>query len=193
MWIVKLGGSLINTSELKHWLSLANDYHEQICIIPGGGPFADSIRELQKQYLFDDKTAHNMALTAMEQFAWYCQSLQENLIFCRSLDEVTQQLYTPGLCCFLPGQFLHELELDEKNWTLTSDSIAALFAIQSQADGLILVKSISHINQANSIEVLCNSSVLDTAFEKISQQFSGSIHCLGRHDTEIFPQLLTAH
>ena len=49
MWIVKLGGSLLGAEELTHWLELLARYSDgKIIIVPGGGIFADAVREAQK-------------------------------------------------------------------------------------------------------------------------------------------------
>src|SRR3972149_2570085 len=69
MWVVKLGGSLINTCDLPSTLkTLADHGAGNVVIVPGGGVFADQVRYLQKELQIDDTTAHRMALRAMEQF-----------------------------------------------------------------------------------------------------------------------------
>jgi aspartokinase-like uncharacterized kinase len=53
MQVVKIGGSLYDTPELKKWLKqlakAAKD--DSIIIVPGGGPFADTVRDAQKMAL----------------------------------------------------------------------------------------------------------------------------------------------
>ena len=63
MWVVKLGGSLAYSPELPHWLSALA--HTDAVIVPGGGPFADTVRDAQQIWRFDDATAHAMALLAI--------------------------------------------------------------------------------------------------------------------------------
>lgn len=70
MRIIKLGGSLFHTPELKQWLELLDiaSQNEGVIIVPGGGPFADQVRHAQRLHRFDDSAAHHMAILAMAQF-----------------------------------------------------------------------------------------------------------------------------
>ena len=70
MWVVKIGGSLSRDPLLKRWLSELCDFGGgRVLIVPGGGGFADQVREHQAVWEFDDVAAHNMAVLAMAQHA----------------------------------------------------------------------------------------------------------------------------
>ena len=59
MWVVKLGGSLLNTCDLQATLiQLADHGAGQLVIVPGGGVFVEQVRYLQKELCIDDVTAH---------------------------------------------------------------------------------------------------------------------------------------
>ena len=45
-------------------------------IVPGGGAFADQVRLAQQHWQFDDKTAHSMAILAMQQMALLFKGLK---------------------------------------------------------------------------------------------------------------------
>ena len=61
MWIIKLGGSLLSSGSLKEWLSIIVEFGAgKLVIVPGGGIFADQVRNAQQKYKFDDKTAHQI-------------------------------------------------------------------------------------------------------------------------------------
>jgi len=70
MIVVKLGGSLYHNDKLTLWLEhiakIAKE--ENVIIVPGGGPFADQVRQSQLRHHFNDEHAHHMALLAMQQF-----------------------------------------------------------------------------------------------------------------------------
>src|SRR5262245_14143830 len=69
IWVVKLGGSLADASELPAWTALLGRRHAVgIVIVPGGGPFADQVRAAQGRWRFPDAIAHRMCVLAMEQF-----------------------------------------------------------------------------------------------------------------------------
>ncbi len=66
--IVKLGGSLARSERLTAWLDSLAEAAGEVVVVPGGGPFAERVREMQQRWRFDDPTAHHLALLAMEQF-----------------------------------------------------------------------------------------------------------------------------
>ncbi|UCH06015.1 MAG: uridylate kinase, partial [Candidatus Thorarchaeota archaeon] len=68
---MKIGGSLASSSEeLRRLMQSIEDLsnHHTLVIVPGGGPFADNVRELQVALNASDSSAHWMAILAMEQF-----------------------------------------------------------------------------------------------------------------------------
>ncbi len=67
--VVKLGGSLHASPALADWLAALKACRPPLTIVPGGGPFADTVRAAQKAMRYDDGTAHAMAVLAMEQYA----------------------------------------------------------------------------------------------------------------------------
>jgi aspartokinase-like uncharacterized kinase len=71
MIIVKLGGSLSRADTLIKCLNSVEQNYQgrEVVIVPGGGAFADQVRLAQHHWQIDDKTAHNMAILAMQQMA----------------------------------------------------------------------------------------------------------------------------
>ena len=90
LWVVKLGGSLAHSRYLKRWLSVLADGDPAVIIVPGGGPFADQVRTLQKRRRFDDAAAHHMALLAMEQYGRMLVGLQSGLRPAATRAEITR-------------------------------------------------------------------------------------------------------
>ena len=66
--VVKLGGSLAFSDALRPWLDALSQCARHVVVVPGGGPFADAVRAAQPRMGFDDRAAHHMALSAMEQY-----------------------------------------------------------------------------------------------------------------------------
>src|SRR5262245_40517652 len=73
--VVKLGGSFAFSPHLSEWLDAIAAGAGHVVLVPGGGPFADTVREAQPRMGFDDWAAHHMALLAMEQYAFALLSL----------------------------------------------------------------------------------------------------------------------
>jgi aspartokinase-like uncharacterized kinase len=86
MWVVKLGGSLLGSPALKRWLDALNSFSDgKVVIVPGGGLFADAVRESQLMTGIDDATAHKMAVVAMDQYATLMCGLNPSLTLASTL------------------------------------------------------------------------------------------------------------
>lgn len=79
--VVKLGGSLLaDPARLRAWLGrLAAGALGPCLIVPGGGPFADAVRNAQAALGFDDALAHRLALDAMGRMAEVFRALEPGL------------------------------------------------------------------------------------------------------------------
>ncbi len=139
-WVVKLGGSLARSPTLPDWLATLAAGGGRIVLVPGGGPFAAAVRTAQSSWNFDDTTAHQMALLAMQQYglmlAGLCPELQpadRETAIRTALAAGRIPVWSP-----LPMALIPELEA---SWRLTSDSLAAWLARRLNADRLILVKA----------------------------------------------------
>src|SRR5262245_31944665 len=76
--VVKLGGSLVGPRHLADWVGALASGGGRSVIVPGGGPFADAVRQAQAKIGFSDAAAHHLALLAMEQFGWALASFSSN-------------------------------------------------------------------------------------------------------------------
>ena len=89
MWIIKLGGSLAKSPEIKNWLQLiAKQGRGKLVIVPGGGIFADCVRLEQQRLNMSDAIAHEMAILAMKQMALVFQGLQSDLVIAESIEQI---------------------------------------------------------------------------------------------------------
>ena len=68
--IVKVGGSaLLDRDALDRVLAVLDAASCPVVVVPGGGPFADAVRDLDRRQRLPDTTAHWMAVSAMDQYA----------------------------------------------------------------------------------------------------------------------------
>jgi aspartokinase-like uncharacterized kinase len=139
--VVKLGGSLAFAPALTDWLAALAAGGGRAVLVPGGGPFADQVRDAQRLRLFDDATAHRMALLAMEQFGLMLCGLHPALRPAKSRAAI-RRLRRQGLVpVWLPSTMaLGRPEIAE-SWDVTSDSLAAWLAGALGLRHLVLVKS----------------------------------------------------
>lgn len=155
--VVKLGGSLCRDAgdgALLRWLAdlaarAALDADRRWVIVPGGGEFADTVRAAQADWGFDDVTAHNMALLAMEQTARLMVGLpaastamSAALALTPATDiDAIRAAWAAGLLPVWGARDALRSAPDAlTRWDVTSDSLAAWLAGRLGADRLVLVK-----------------------------------------------------
>jgi len=148
MWVVKLGGSVARRETLAGWLAaVAQTGRGRAVIVPGGGPYADAVREEQQRWGFDDSTAHSMALLAMDQYGHQLVAIG-NRAAPRTFDatstytEVRSALGRGVVAVWIGSRIAESDPTLPRGWDLTSDSLAAWLARDLNASGLALVKSV---------------------------------------------------
>jgi 5-(aminomethyl)-3-furanmethanol phosphate kinase len=112
----------------------------RLVIVPGGGPFADAVRAVDRQLGLSATTAHWMAIAAMDQYA---EVIAERLDRTSRLDDpqdIGPAIAEGRVPVLRPSRWLREADPLPHSWDVTSDSIAAWIAGQVGARHLILVK-----------------------------------------------------
>jgi aspartokinase-like uncharacterized kinase len=128
--VVKVGGSLF--CQIPALAPVLKDSKRPLLIIPGGGPFADTVRQCNT----DNDSAHWMAIAAMEQFGLFVAS--------HGIPTTTELVIPRVTTVFLPYQYFIEHDVLPHTWDMTSDSIAAWVAHILHID-LLLLKSVDGI------------------------------------------------
>jgi aspartokinase-like uncharacterized kinase len=164
MWVVKLGGSLATSPELADWLEvLACAGAGSVAIVPGGGPFADAVRAAQARWGFDDSTAHQMALKAMDQFGLMLCGCG-GFVCATTLREILERVRARRVPVWLPSAaVINEPEIPA-SWEVTSDSLAAWLARKLRAEGLALVKSCARPDARTPLLELAQQGIVDRRF-----------------------------
>lgn len=159
MRVVKLGGSLLETSKLFDCLKHIITQNQKTVVVCGGGVFADCVRNAQKKWQFNDVAAHEMALLAMQQNALMCQSLQPEFSLFSKAQDFQQQHFS----IWLPD--ISELNVDNiaPSWEITSDSLSAWLAKKLKAEKLIVVKP-DKIEPSDTPYDLMELEIVDDAF-----------------------------
>ena len=144
MILFKLGGSLLNSGFMKIWIKfITNHFKGRAIIIPGGGLFANHIRAVQKDYNLENEIAHDMALYSMSQMGLLISSIDRiNLHFCDTKHEISRVIEDNKVPIIGSFDFLKtRIGSSNKNWSITSDSIALLISEELQLNTLLIVKS----------------------------------------------------
>ncbi len=176
MIVIKLGGSLAVSGKLKACLDKIDQIRQDrpTIIVPGGGLFADQVRSSQQQWQFDDRTAHQMAILAMQQMGLMFKALKPHYANANSIAALRGLSEHQDVVIWAPDIG----ELDEagipSSWDISSDSLSAWLAQTIGADALILVKSAT-IGENEGVLKLVERSVVDKSFYEYTQHVSFNI------------------
>ena len=150
--VIKVGGSLAsNPKVLRALCKTLGGLAEQhrIVVVPGGGEFADLIRDLDKRYFLNPNTAHRIAILGMDQYGFLLSQLIPNSLIVQTLVDASDVVQTTKIAVFIPYKLISESAPLEASWDVTSDSIAAHVAIELHARKLVLVTDVDGIYTDN--------------------------------------------
>lgn len=165
MRVIKLGGSLLASGGLVSCLTKINQRYaaQGGVIVPGGGVLANDIRQLQQEFGFDDRTAHQMAILAMQQMGLLLKGLCPHFEIVNSTKQINTTNNPTKILIWSPDV----AELDKagipSSWDITSDSLSAWLATTLGAEELLLIKSATMTKNV-SLTKLTQDQVVDKAF-----------------------------
>ena len=141
--VIKVGGGLLaDTGSLDTVLreieTVARDC--SLLVVPGGGPFADMVRQIDRQIGLSDNTAHWMAILAMDQYAQLIAPRLTNGKLVSASGEIEMAIGRGRIPVLAPYQWMRDADPLPHSWDVTSDSISAWVAGQVGASRLVLVK-----------------------------------------------------
>jgi aspartokinase-like uncharacterized kinase len=147
--VVKVGGGLVREAgdgalrALCMRIGEAGARHP-LLVVPGGGPFADIVRDYDRRLGLRPRTAHWMAILAMDQFGWALADLVPGAVCSADLDAARDGVVS----VLLPTALLRERDPLPESWAVTSDSIAAWVAGVAGARRLVLAKPVAGLYRA---------------------------------------------
>jgi hypothetical protein len=153
MKVLKFGGSLFNHAPEQ--LEIIKSADMDVLIVPGGGRFADLVRDVQRERSLSEEAAHWMAVLAMDEYAYYLSDV--------SGIELTPLLVKKkGIRIVLPYEILRRRDELPHSWDVTSDTIAAWMAYQTgsklikatDVDGIIIDGSLQDTIYASKLRGL---------------------------------------
>jgi hypothetical protein len=112
----------------------------RLLVVPGGGAFADAVRECDTRFGLGDDTAHWMAVLAMDQYGLLLGELIPGSRLTRSLAAVAEPAAGGAVTVLLAHDLLREADPLPHSWAVTSDTIAAWVAAAVRAPLLVLLK-----------------------------------------------------
>jgi aspartokinase-like uncharacterized kinase len=146
--VIKVGGSLAEDPErlraLCHKLSELAKKHA-IIVVPGGGKFADVVRDFDQRFNLSSGISHRMAILGMDQFGLLLSQIIPNSCATYLLNDAKQLSEIEVVPIFLPSRLMFKEDPLENSWDITSDSIAAYVASRLQAAKVLLVTDVDGI------------------------------------------------
>ncbi|MHA1903182.1 MAG: amino acid kinase family protein [Candidatus Thorarchaeota archaeon] len=200
--VLKIGGSLATDPKnlnnlLKTIAEIKLSGNSSFIIIPGGGPFADAVREFQNTLELSEDSAHWMAILAQDQ---YGHLLAEGIPNAK-LVEIPEEIFGSldvGVNIILPYRFLRMRDELPHSWKVTGDSIALWFGIVLKSDYVVLLKSVDGITttgidgkskhldevKAGDLGIIDRAGVVDNHFAELVPRFEGEILILNGRNPE---------
>lgn len=114
----------------------------RILVVPGGGAFADEVRAQQRAQGFSERTAHWLAILAMDQLARVIAAELAGAQLVNLRSEVAPVLHAGKVPVLAPHTWMRAADPLPHSWDITSDSIAAWIAGDLGAGELILLKPV---------------------------------------------------
>lgn len=165
--VVKIGGSIARSTDvLERVLTIVTCSPKGIAVVPGGGVFADAVRQAQATFGFDDAAAHRMAILGMHQTGLMFAALVPGLDTSENVAEIADKVLAGEKLIWLP---LKDCEGDTAlpaSWDTTSDAIAARLAERLGRLKVVFVKSGS-MGGPSSVHALAAQGIIDPIAARI--------------------------
>lgn len=142
--VIKIGGSLGQSPELPGLMRRISELGvmNKVLIIPGGGDFADVVREYDRRFCLDNEASHWMSIMAMDQYGCMIASMCSGNELARGIADARKILAAGRVPVLLPYSLLNLADELPRCWDVTSDSISAWVADLVNARQLILLKDV---------------------------------------------------
>jgi 5-(aminomethyl)-3-furanmethanol phosphate kinase len=142
--VLKIGGSLSRGEGLP---ALCREIgglsrNHALLIVPGGGDFAEQVREADQRFRLGDTAAHAMALLAMDQYGYMLNPLIPGSIVTAELDNALRSAESGKAAILLPSDLVMKSDPLPHSWQVTSDSIAAWVSQWVHCRRLVLLKDV---------------------------------------------------
>jgi aspartokinase-like uncharacterized kinase len=144
--VVKVGGGLLSRAgafELATSALAAFGKGRRLLVVPGGGPFADAVREMFRRIKISDDAAHWMAVLGMDQYAHALAERTAGAVLVEQQSEIAPAVEAGQIPVLAPYRWLRAADPLPHSWSVSSDSIAAWVAGAVGAKRVVLIKPVT--------------------------------------------------
>ncbi|MGY8767379.1 MAG: amino acid kinase family protein [Pirellulales bacterium] len=185
--VIKLGGSLFRLPDLAtrlvQWIE--RQAPRPCMIIAGGGMFTDAVRQLDQQRSLPTHVSHDLAMRSMSSSARFiasglgskCELISDVEQYQAVLKSLEKNHSQSGIFVCDIYEYWHQYFIDlhlgqlQFDWTLTSDSIAALLTENWEAEELVLMKSCD-CSSPEDFQNWADEGIVDPQFPEIARRLA---------------------
>ncbi|MFX1313428.1 MAG: hypothetical protein ACFFHD_12555 [Promethearchaeota archaeon] len=153
--IFKISGKILdNSKNLINTIAQITQLFEdgiinKVILVPGGGTIANFVRNIYKEFQFNDNLAHWIAIYSMDYNGLELKRKFPHLQIYNDYEKLEKE--NRLISIFLPYKYLKINDQLPHTWDVTSDSIALYLAIKFGLKECFLVKDIDGIFNSNQI------------------------------------------
>ena len=144
--VIKVGGGIARIPGLLRRVGAAlagAAKQHALVVLPGGGNFADQVREFDRNHSLSADAAHWMAILAMDQYAFALADLIPGSRLVEDRPGMLAAQAEGAVPVLAPSRWLRAADELPHSWEVTSDSLAAYLATLLGAEQLILIKPVA--------------------------------------------------
>ena len=141
--VIKIGGRLSTTPGVLDRVCAAvaeASRGRALLVVPGGGPFADAVRDFDRRVGVSAETAHWMAILAIDQYAHVLANRIAGAVLVEEPGAISKVAGSGRVAVLAPSRWMRSADVLPHSWDVTSDSIAAFVAGALGAERLVLIK-----------------------------------------------------
>ncbi len=176
---------------LAGWLSIIAAAERPAVLVPGGGAFADTVRDEQQRLGFSDEAAHFMAILAMHQTGTMLVDMQPGRLTAAATEAELRGALGRGE---VPVWMALSMAMTDphlpRDWSLTSDGLAAWLALQLRIPEVWLVKSAT-VPAGATLPSLVAQEIVDPVFADIVARAGLVWRVFGPGEQEVMGAALT--
>jgi aspartokinase-like uncharacterized kinase len=146
--LVKVGGSLaLQPGKLRFLCNRLSDFSKKgkVVVVPGGGQFADVVRDVDSRFSLSPNVSHRMAVLGMNQYGLLLSDLISNSVVVDDLSKINGIINQFQPAIVLPSMIMESADDLESSWDVTSDAISVHIAGRLSIKRVLLVTDVDGI------------------------------------------------